>query len=123
MLSNIICNIRNGQMAYLLKVSVKETKYCSQILNILWCENFIRGYSKGKNGTLFILLRYFKGRPAFHRLVIISKRSRKCTVSWLDLIHYQKNFGVFILSTPKGIITSDIAIKKKVGGQVLAYFE
>lgn len=123
MISDFTCRIKNGQTSYLSKIHVKETFYYKEVLDILWRESFIRGYHVEDNNTLAIFLRYFKGKPSFNRLIIISKNSRKCFASWLDLLHYRKNFGVVVVSTPKGILTSDQAIKKRVGGEILAYFE
>ena len=121
MLAKIINKLRNGYMVYHFGVSLKEIGFCTKILDILWKENLIRGYQKTDKGTLTIFLRYHDGSPICTRLVILSKPCDRLYLSLLDLSRISDNFGTLIVSTTKGIMTSEKAISKGEGGEILAY--
>lgn len=108
-------------MVYHLEVSFKEVSFCTKILDILWKENLICGYIKKDNGILKVFLRYYNGSPICTRLVILSKPRDRLYISFIDLCRISEDFGILILSTPKGIMTSKRAISKGFGGEVLAY--
>lgn len=108
-------------MVYHFGVSFKEVSFCTKILDILWKENLIRGYKKTDKGTLTIFLRYHDGSPICSRLVILSKPRDRLYLSLLDLSRISDNFGTLIVSTTKGIMTSEKAISKGEGGEILAY--
>nr|YP_009327098.1 ribosomal protein S8 [Pleurocladia lacustris]ANS57832.1 ribosomal protein S8 [Pleurocladia lacustris]ANS57874.1 ribosomal protein S8 [Pleurocladia lacustris] len=121
MLSKIFNRLRNGYMAYHSEVSFKEVTFCTKILDILWKENFIRGYKKTDKGIITVFLKYHDGSPVCNQLVVLSRPNNRLHLSLLDLSRISDDFGILIVSTPKGIMTSKSAIKKGEGGEVLAY--
>ena len=46
MLAKTIDRLRNGYMVYHFGVSFKEVRFCTKVLDILWKENLIKGYTK-----------------------------------------------------------------------------
>nr|QWK44942.1 ribosomal protein S8 [Protohalopteris sp.] len=123
MLSSLMYRLRNGLMGYHISVSFEEARFCVKFLNVLWDEGLIRGYKKMDNGIIFIFLLYCGGYSQIQRLSIISKPSSPLYISCLDLARLNRFSGVLILSTPKGIMTGQKALRIGQGGQVLAYFE
>lgn len=121
MLAKIINRLRNGYMVYHLHVSFREVKFCTKILDILWEENLICGYIKTNDDILKVSLRYHNGFPICNRLIIISRPRDRLYLSLIDLSRISDDFGILIVSTPKGIMTSKKAISKGVGGEILAY--
>nr|QWK44785.1 ribosomal protein S8 [Postelsia palmaeformis] len=121
MLAKLINRLRNGYMVYHLGVSFKEVRFCAKVLNILWKENLIKGYTKTNEGIVTVFLRYHDGSPICTRLVIISRPRDRIYLSVLDIARLSDDFGVLILSTPKGIMAHEQCICKGVGGEVLAY--
>ena len=121
MLAKIVNKLRNGYMVYHLGVSFKEVSFCVKILDLLWRENLIRGYNKTNEGIIPVFLRYYEGSPVCTRLVVLSRPRDRLYLSLLDLSRVSDDFGILILSTPKGIMTADQAIRKGEGGEILAY--
>ena len=121
MLAKIVNKLRNGYMVYHLGVSFKEVSFCVKILDLLWRENLIRGYNKTNEGIITVFLRYYEGSPVCTRLVVLSRPRDRLYLSLLDLSRVSDDFGILILSTPKGIMTADQAIRKGEGGEILAY--
>lgn len=110
-------------MAYHVSVSFEEARFCIKILNVLWDEGLIRGYKKMDNGIILIFLLYCGGCSQIQRLSILSKPSYTLYISCLDLARLNRFPGILILSTPKGIMTGQNALRIGQGGQILAYFE
>ena len=121
MLAKIVNKLRNGYMVYHLGVSFKEVSFCVKILDLLWRENLIRGYNKTNEGIITVFLRYYEGSPVCTRLVVLSRPRDRLYLSLLDLSRVSYDFGILILSTPKGIMTAEQAIRKGEGGEILAY--
>lgn len=108
-------------MVYHLEVSFKVIGFSTEILDILWKENFIRGYSITSEDYVRVFLRYYQGSPVCTQLTVISSSHHRLYFSLLDLSRLADDFGVLIISTPKGIMTADNAVRIGEGGEVLAY--
>nr|YP_011008352.1 ribosomal protein S8 [Sporochnus bolleanus]WBP70323.1 ribosomal protein S8 [Sporochnus bolleanus] len=121
MLAKIMTKLRNGYMVYHLEVSFRDVRFCTKILDVLWKENLIRGYTKTNEGVVRVFLRYYEGAPICTRLAVLSRPRHRLFLSLLDLYCVSDDFGVLILSTPKGIMTSKEALRKGEGGEILAY--
>jgi len=121
MLAKLINRLRNGYMVYHLGVSFKEVRFSTKVLDLLWKENLIRGYTKTNDGIITVLLRYYEGSPICSRLIVLSRPRDRLYLSLLDLSRISDDFGVLILSTPKGILTAEDAVRKGEGGEILAY--
>nr|YP_009341721.1 ribosomal protein S8 [Sargassum aquifolium]ALE29488.1 ribosomal protein S8 [Sargassum aquifolium] len=120
MLPKIFNKLRNSLVVYHFSTSFKEVGFCVKILDLLWKENLIRGYTK-KNGLITVLLRYYDGSSICCRLTILSRPRDRIYLSSLDLCRLSQDFGVLIVSTPKGIMTAESAIRKGDGGEILGY--
>nr|YP_010372537.1 ribosomal protein S8 [Myagropsis myagroides]UPE50174.1 ribosomal protein S8 [Myagropsis myagroides] len=120
MISKIFNKLRNSLVVYHFSTSFKEVGFCVKILDLLWKDNLIRGYTK-KNGLITVFLRYYDGSPVCCRLTIVSRPRDRLYLSSLDLCRLSQDFGVLIVSTPRGIMTAESAIRKGDGGEILAY--
>jgi len=60
-----------------------------------------------------------KGGKGGKILTLISKPGRKIYISYKDLKDFNNGFKLYILRTSLGIITSQTALKNKIGGEVL----
>ena len=45
-LAVMLYKLHNGFMVYHFSTTFKEISFCTQVLDLLWKENFIRGYIK-----------------------------------------------------------------------------
>lgn len=132
--------IRNGQKAELSQVvftysddySVINHKGTSSslfsVLNILRREGFIRGFSyksltnrtNKKINSLTIYLKYdSKGKQVINNIFPISTQSRRIFLSTKSLWQPQSTAGLYILSTPRGLLTDSEARRLNVGGEIL----
>lgn len=126
-LSDMLTRIRNGQKSNLSEIELfwPTPKICLNVLNILYKEGYIRGFKKiSKNNKLIIkvLLKYdIQGIPAMKTIERISKPSQKVYSSINSLWKVKTGLGIYILSTPKGILTDSDARFLNVGGEILCY--
>ena len=124
-ISDLCSRLRNGQSVRKLEISVKKTKKVSAILRVLKHEGFIRDFIIGTNDIL-VLLKYYSDKPTINKILPISNRDRFTNVTIKQLKQRRKkdtkNFnglGIFVLSTPKGILSDQESINFNTGGQIL----
>ncbi len=120
-ISDMLIRIKNGQKAGHETVQLSYSKFKHEIAKVLERSGYLGAIErKGKRvkKTLEATLRYQKGEPAVHGLRLISKPSRRLYTAYKDL-RPSSHGGVIILSTPKGVLTSDEAKKEKVGGELI----
>ena len=71
---DLLNRIKHGYLKNKIFIYCPSTKYNKNILNVLYQEGFIGGYSQLENIFLRIFLKYtFKGYPAIREISIISK--------------------------------------------------
>jgi small subunit ribosomal protein S8 len=73
---------------------------------------------KKKDGTLMVKLAYRKKEPILMNLKLVSKPGLRIYMGADELSAIRKP-SFLVLSTPKGIMTSFEAIKKRIGGEVI----
>jgi len=126
-ISDMLTRIRNGQKARLFEIQLfyPVSKVCLEILNILYKEGYIRGFKKSYvNKKLFVkvLLKYdLEGNPIIKKISRVSKPGCRVYSSIKSIWKIKSGLGVFILSTPKGILTDSDARILNTGGEVLCY--
>tara|TARA_B100000780_G_scaffold140620_1_gene98449 strand:+ start:4892 stop:5278 length:387 start_codon:yes stop_codon:yes gene_type:complete len=120
-LSNMIANIKNGQIVRKGFVLQNRKKICETLLNVLWDEGFILGYkiSTVNPEKLQIFLKYKKGKPVINSLKLISKPGLRVYFSVKQLWKFDPNNGIVILSTNKGVMSVDNCKKLNLGGEPL----
>lgn len=127
-ISNLLSQIGNAQRNRILSIEHRKTKLIIGLLNVLQENGYIRGYRPNKSwdGSILILPKYKNQKPAIKSSVRISKPSRRVYVGVDQLakigeLKGANSFmkGILILSTPKGVISSTLARKLNVGGEIL----
>ena len=109
-------NIRNNQGILQISVKNKNIKICKNILKILICKGFIRGYLLN-NKNIEVLLKYYSIKPVINKNIIFN--SKHFFISYLSLCKLHKNYELIILSTSRGIITHKEALFYKLGGFII----
>ena len=56
-----------------------------------------------------------------NRLTVVSRPRDRLYIYSLDLYRLPKEIGVVVVSTRRGIMTSEEAVRKGEGGEILAY--
>jgi small subunit ribosomal protein S8 len=122
-IADMLTAIRNAQAAKNETVSVPYSKIKMEVAKVLARENFIKEVvHKGKKNkkTIDIVLGYDeKKNPLIKNIKKVSKLSRRVYVPLKGIRTIRQGFGMWILSTPKGVFTSKEAKKEKVGGEVI----
>ena len=122
-IADMLTRLRNAIKAEHLKVDVPSSKIKVAIAKILKDEGFIKNFKMiedNKQKVLRIYLKYIEeNQPAILELKRISKPGRRVYSKAEELKPILNNIGIWILSTPKGVLTNKAAKKLNVGGEVI----
>lgn len=108
----------------LLRTTVKEqrtpyNKLVVQILDLLQTEGYIRGF-RVEEGKIRILLKYYQGAPVIRNIRTISRPMRDIFVTPSELkVRTRYNTGLWVISTPYGIVSHRRCIEMGLGGKVM----
>jgi small subunit ribosomal protein S8 len=122
-LGDMLTRIRNGQMANMPVVACPSSKLRKNVLEALQREGYIRGFTEVQKGAaqaiLEIELKYHEGEGAIHKIERVSTPGRRVYSGIKDLGRVFNGLGVWILSTPRGVLSDNEARAQHVGGEVL----
>lgn len=125
-IADMLIRIKNGQKAQLDAVILHSNmpKFCFKILEILYQEGFIRGFKidfKSNNRKeIKVLLKYENsGASVIKNITIVSTPGRRVYASVRSLWTLKNGTGMYILSTPKGVMVDRDARFLNLGGEVL----
>ncbi len=119
-IADLLTRIRNGYLARLHEVVVPFSKMRGEILRILKKNGYIVDYALSEDKRSFTVkledVRKTQYIPSFRR---ISRPGQRIYVKSADIRKSRNGVGIYILSTPKGIITGYEAHSLGVGGELL----
>lgn len=124
LIANALSIINNGLKAKLVSVKIPGSKKIEALLSVFKDEGYIHNFHVdnlrvGVN-EVDVMLKYSgHGVPAIRSLIKVSKPGLRIYSSIKDLKPYSSGMGLYILSTPKGILSEKSARKLCVGGEVL----
>lgn len=120
-LCNLLSTIINGQKKNKKSILQKKSKYCKNILNLLWDTGFILGYRiYKKNSNYFeIFLKYKNEQPVIKKITILSKPTKSIYLSIKNIWNFDLKLGELIISTNNGIKTIEQCKNLKLGGKAL----
>jgi len=119
-IADMLTRIRNGYLSRLAKTEVPYSILKAEILRVLKKNNYITNYtvSDDKRSITVELndVRVTKYVPSFRK---ISKPGQRIYVKNADIKRSRNGLGIFVLSTPKGVVTGYEAFALGVGGELL----
>ena len=124
-IADMLTRLRNANTAYHDSVTMPHSKLKSHIAEILQQEGYIAGWrvedaEVGKN--LVILLKYGPTRErSIAGLKRVSKPGLRVYAKKDNLPRVLGGLGIAIISTSGGLMTDKQAVRRGVGGEVLAY--
>lgn len=134
LIADMLIRIKNTYLNKQSSVIIKYTKINLQIIKILLKKNYINNfeiYIKNSSYKIIKIYLKYKGwwikKPYLTKFLQISKPGRKIYFKYknfknkINILDY--NLGIAIISTSSGILTHKEAIKLKIGGEILCYFE
>lgn len=123
-IADLLTRIRNAQHAKHEIVSVPASKMKRAILDILKSEGFIQDVRYEANsgqGLLHVILRYDKDeKPMILGIRRVSSPGCRRYVGAKGVPRVLDGLGISILSTSRGVVSSRVAEKLGVGGELLA---
>ena len=122
-IADMLTRIRNAQVVKKNEVLVPWSKLKFEIAKILKHENYIASVDKieeAKFPNLKIVLKYDDNKePAIKSIRRISKPGQRVYVSKNNIASVLNNFGISIISTSAGMMTSKEAKRKGIGGEII----
>lgn len=127
-IAEMLTRIRNAQRAGHEDVSFPASNLKLAIAKIFEKEGFVEAVDKEKTDNsienIKIKLKYYKVSntqklPAIKGLKRVSKEGQRIYVKNKEIKPVKNNFGVAIISTPKGVMTGFDARKLGLGGEVV----
>lgn len=123
-IADLITRIRNAHLRGIESIDVPYTKMSESILATLKENGFIVDYkvfkleaSKLKN--INVSLKYLEKDSAISFIQRVSKPSLRVYIKSSEIQKVLGGLGMYVISTPRGVVSSFEAKKKKLGGEVL----
>lgn len=121
--ADMLTRIRNAYKSKLINVSFPSSKIKTSILDVLQKEGYIKDYvTAQKNNISYteVALKYsVNGDASICEIHRVSKPGKRVYSPIKDLKGYYNNMGIYILSTPYGVMSDREAHIKNVGGEVI----
>lgn len=106
--------ITKSQYAY-IKHSAKSYLLCKLFYKLGYLSSYIY-----QNNKIKIYLAFYEGVPILQSVNILSRPGNHRTISYYKIKSILKmGKRIYILSTHKGLISSTMAIRLKIGGELL----
>ena len=122
-IADMLTRIRNGQQAKKSHIMTPASSLRAAVLDVLTREGYIRGYERQsvRAGVdeFKVELKYHEGRPVINEIQRVSTPGRRVESKVKDLPKFYNGLGIFVLSTPQGVMSDNEARKANVGGEVL----
>lgn len=117
-IADMLVVIKNGYLAKKSKVKVKSSRFRLEVAQVMEKLNFIKDI-KVEDGHLTIGLIYQNNEPKIHELKKVSKLGLRIYTRSKHLKPVKGGIGATIVSTSQGVMSSQEAKKKNLGGEVI----
>lgn len=122
-ISDMLTRIRNASMVKKANVEVPLSKIKYAIAKILEKEGYVSAvetYEDGPRKMMRLRLKYTDGKtPVIESLTRISKPGRRVYTKAEELSSVRSGYGMAIISTPNGLMTTHEARKRRLGGELI----
>lgn len=123
-IADMLTRIRNAQKSRMISMSVPHSKMKCAILDVLKEEGYIKSYIVSNVAPnideIEVDLKYSAhGKPVIQEIKRVSKPGKRAYSSASAMKGYYNGMGIYILSTPKGVLSDREARRLGVGGEVI----
>lgn len=115
---DFLIRIKNAAMAGRKEVSAFSGKKLVSVSEALKSMGFVDGI-ENKDKTITVSLTFKNKRAKLTDIKLVSKPGLRIYMG-VDELESHKSPSIFLVSTPKGVMSSLKAIKERTGGEVLA---
>ncbi|HEX6977001.1 MAG TPA: 30S ribosomal protein S8 [Patescibacteria group bacterium] len=116
---DFLIRFKNAARANLREVTTPETKLVKELAGVLKAEGYAEKVET-KDGEVKVILKFHKKEPLLINLKLVSKPGLRIYMKLDDLKKRKPGASILILSTPLGLLSSKKAVKRGVGGEVIA---
>ncbi|MEW5702679.1 MAG: 30S ribosomal protein S8 [Candidatus Zixiibacteriota bacterium] len=124
-IADLLTRIRNASRAGHKRVTVPSSRMRREIVRILQENHYVRGFTEqaaGPQGELVIRLRYTpEQEPVISGLRRLSRPGLRRYASREQLQKKARQLGVTVVTTSRGVMTSQQALAQGVGGELLLH--
>jgi len=117
-IGDFLIQVKNAALARKQQVVIVNTKLIQAVANVLKDLGYLDSV-KEDEGKLSVKLTYHKKKPLISLVRLVSKPGLRI-YSNVDGLEKKKGPSVFIISTSQGVMSSGKAIKKRLGGEIIA---
>ena len=121
-ISDCLTRVKNGYMAKKQAIVMPYSNMKKAILEVLFRHGFIGAIEvKGEvpKKSLDITLLYENKTPKLTDIEIVSKPGRRVYIPAKKIPKVLGGMGITVLSTPQGVLSGSVALKKKIGGELI----
>lgn len=120
-ISDMLVALKNAQAVYKETVKIPFSKIKYEICKILEKKGFVEEVKvRGRKKKIIIVKLKYDGKvPAISGVRKISKPGQRIYISAKEIKPSKSGYGIFIISTSKGLLTDKEAKKLNVGGELL----
>src|SRR6266513_1506989 len=124
-IADMLTRIRNANGARHPEVRVPSSRLKLEIARVLKDEGYVAGYEVDADGATQTMRIIFKTRPDRTRVISgikrISRPGLRVYARKTEIPRVLGGLGIAILSTSEGVMSGRQALRKGLGGEVLAY--
>jgi small subunit ribosomal protein S8 len=121
-ISDMLTRLRNAATVRATSVSMPMSKMKFAIAKLLQSEGYlsrVETVTEGSRPVLRVELAYDEQGPKISAVKRVSKPGLRVYVKAEELKPVRSGFGLAILSTPNGLMTSSEARKRRLGGELI----
>jgi len=121
-IADMLTRIRNAQAVKMLEVVIPFSRIkllISQTLKNNGYVDNIKEYFEKDRKFIKLTLKYINEKPRITEVKRISKPGSRVYVKSKNLHNYLNGFGVYVVSTSKGVMTDKEARKNNLGGEII----
>ena len=121
-IADLLTRIRNACLVGKNEIYVPTSKLKVAIVESLKKAGYLANYELLEHSpreTLHITIAEEGKLPAIHEITKVSKPGRRVYAGANEIPKVKSGRGVVLVSTPKGIMTGQEAVKSRLGGEIL----
>ncbi len=117
---DFLIRIKNAAMARRHDVTFPRNKLLLEVAKVLEKEGYVSKISQ-KDDTFSLRLVYKHKKPVLMDIKLVSRPGLRIYMNVDEIIEIKrKGISTLIISTPKGLMSAQDAIKKRLGGEIIA---
>ena len=122
-IADTLARMRNAQMRRHATVECRYSRFIENVLRVFQDEGYIEGFEKleSKSGhpALLVTLRYHAGKGVIQKMWRVSRPGRRVYATVGSLGQVAGGWGVYVVSTSKGVFPCRKAFEENIGGEVV----